>query len=264
METRQGFAKVNGARLYYEVAGEGRPLVLLHGFSLDTRMWDDQFEPLARQFQVIRYDLRGFGRSSLSTGEYIHADDLRALLDSLGIVRGAICGFSMGGGIAIDFALMYPQYVSGLIAVDSTLGGFRGTANWNVGAREYGVEVGRKNWLAHPIFQQAMQRPALAARLSEMINAYSGWHWLNHDPGRGAVPPAAERLNEIAAPTLIIVGERDLPDFHAIAERLHTMIMIPGSRREVIPGAGHMVSMEAPAAVNTGLTNFVTGLEFQR
>lgn len=106
MQARTGFAAVNGIRLYYEVAGSGRPLVLIHGMSLDTRMWDDQFEPLAQHYRVVRYDARGFGKSALQTGRsYAHTDDLKALLEYLDIEHAFIVGLSMGGGIAIDFAL---------------------------------------------------------------------------------------------------------------------------------------------------------------
>ena len=85
MHTRHGFVEVNGARLFYEVAGAGFPLVLIHRSALDTRMWDDQFEVFAQQYQVVRYDRRGFGRSALPTGSYTHADDLAALLAYLDV-----------------------------------------------------------------------------------------------------------------------------------------------------------------------------------
>lgn len=100
MQTQSGFAEVNGTRLYYEIAGSGRPLVLIHGMTLDTRMWDDQFEPLAAQYQVVRYDARGFGKSAVPTGEsYAHTDDLKALLEYLDIAHAFILGLSMGGGM---------------------------------------------------------------------------------------------------------------------------------------------------------------------
>ena len=103
-------------RLYYEVAGSGHPLVLIHGFTLDTRMWDDQFETFAREYQVVRYDRRGFGKSSLPVDEdYAHADDLAALLEHLGIDRAYVLGLSGGGASAIDFALTYPEAIDGYL-----------------------------------------------------------------------------------------------------------------------------------------------------
>ena len=109
MQIQQGFADVNGTRLYYEMVGSGHPLVLVHGFTLDTRMWDDQFEMFAGRNQVVRYDLRGFGKSALPTTEpYSHPDDLRALMTHLGIEHAFIIGLSLGGAVAVDFAVTYP------------------------------------------------------------------------------------------------------------------------------------------------------------
>src|SRR5919199_4121889 len=105
MHMRHGFVEVTGARLAYEVAGAGYPLVLIHGTALDTRMWDAQFEVFAQHYQVIRYDRRGFGRSTLPTESYTHADDLAALLTSLQVHSPVLPGHSSGGGVALDFAL---------------------------------------------------------------------------------------------------------------------------------------------------------------
>src|SRR5438046_7211282 len=114
--SRAGYADVNGTRLFYEIAGAGPPLALIHGFSLDTRMWDDQYAALSQRHRVLRYDARGFGRSSLPGAErYSHAEDLLALLRYLEIEQTALLGFSLGGGIAISFALAYPAAVDALI-----------------------------------------------------------------------------------------------------------------------------------------------------
>src|SRR5689334_19941744 len=119
MDMLSGTAEVNHTRLYYEVAGSGPPLVLIHGFDLDTRMWDDQFEVFAQHYRVVRYDVRGFGKSARPTEPYAHEEDLKALLDYLGIAQAHIVGMSMGGGIAIDFTLTYPEMTRTLILVDS-------------------------------------------------------------------------------------------------------------------------------------------------
>ena len=127
MHTDQGIADVNGTHLYYELAGSGDPLVLIHGNTLDTRMWDDQFEPLARRYQVIRYDMRGYGKSALPTADsYAPADDLMALLRHLGFGSAHVLGQSRGGAAAIDFALTYPEATDTLTVVDTVLRGFNG------------------------------------------------------------------------------------------------------------------------------------------
>jgi pimeloyl-ACP methyl ester carboxylesterase len=125
MDIREGYAAINGTRLYFQMAGSGQPIVFLHGFAGDSRLFDDQFEVFARHSQVIRYDLRGFGKSDLPTSQpYRHCDDLKALLEYLGIARADLAGQSMGGAIAIDFALVHPDMTRALILLDSTLDGF--------------------------------------------------------------------------------------------------------------------------------------------
>ena len=104
MEHMASMVVVNGTHLYFEQAGSGHPLVLIHGFTLSTEMWEDQFAVFARHYRVIRYDMRGFGRSALPTeGPFRAVDDLYALLDALGVSRTFVLGLSMGGGVAIDF-----------------------------------------------------------------------------------------------------------------------------------------------------------------
>src|SRR5215210_3813779 len=135
----KGMAEVNGTKLYYEsanIAGTGHAMVFIHGFTLDTQMWDDQFEYFAQQFQVMRYDVRGFGKSDVPTEElYSHVEDLKALLDHLEIRRSYLVGQSMGGGVAIDFALTHPEYLNALVLIDTALAGFEGSAE---GAARFG------------------------------------------------------------------------------------------------------------------------------
>jgi pimeloyl-ACP methyl ester carboxylesterase len=256
---------VNGTRLYYEVAGSGHPLVLIHGFTLDTRMWDGQFDAFAKRYRVIRYDARGFGKSAGPTGEsYAPADDLRALLEQLGVERAHILGLSMGGGLAVDFALAYPEATSSLIAVNSLLGGYQ----WQEfgatieamfsAATESGVDAARAVWLNSPLFEPALEKPDVASRIKQIVGDYSGWHFVNEDPAIAPAPPAIQRLGEIAGPTLVLVGERDLPDFHAIADTLAHGI--PNARKVVLPGVGHMSNMEDPSGFNEAVLGFLAGI----
>ncbi|MBI3733195.1 MAG: alpha/beta fold hydrolase [Chloroflexi bacterium] len=262
MNTQHGFANVNNTRLYYEVAGDGQPLVLIHGFTLDRRMWDHQFEAFAHHYQVVRYDGRGFGRSALPTAEpYDYADDLKALLDYLGIAHAHIIGLSLGGGVAIDFALAYPRMTDTLIPVDSILGGYRWRHEFGDSLRTlyslHDAQAATALWLNDPLFAPANAQPVVGAKLAEIVNEFSGWHWVNNNPWRQPEPPAIERLAEITAPTLVVIGERDLSDFHAIAGILQERIR--GARLAVIPGAGHMANMEAPEAFNKLVLDFLSG-----
>ncbi len=262
----EGFAAVNGTRLCYEVSGSGLPLVLIHGHGLDMRMWDDQFAPFAEHYRLLRYDLRGFGKSA-SVGEipYTHEADLAALLDHLGIARAAILGLSLGGRVAIDFALAYPAKTRALIAVDAAISGHAWSEEWNTRwkslrqtARTADGHAANEQWLAHPLFAPAHEQPAVAARLRKMVTDYSGWHWGNRDPQHKSDLPATARLRDVAAPTLVILGARNLLDFHVIANRIADQIT--DARKIVLPGVGHMANMEAPERFNAEVLGFLEGI----
>jgi pimeloyl-ACP methyl ester carboxylesterase len=117
-----GLLDVEGASLYYEVFGAGSPVVLLQGTSVDHRVWDEQVAPLAHAHTIVRYDLRGSGRSTAGAGG-THLDDLKALLDHLGFQRSVLLGQALGARIAVDFAVTYPEAVRALILVDLSLEG---------------------------------------------------------------------------------------------------------------------------------------------
>ncbi len=246
----EGFVDVDGGRLWYEVSGAGEPIVFVHGFSLDARMWEGEAARFGGDYTVLRYDVRGFGRSSLPTVPFAHADDLAALLAHLGWARAHVVGLSMGGGIAVDFALTHPARVRSLVLVDAVVGGFPwppGTAPLTAAlaaGKVGGVAAARVAWLASPLFAPSLARPDVAPRLRAIIDDYSGWHWVNDSPQRALAPPAWQRLGEIAARTLVLVGALDVPEFHAIAA--HLVREIPGARGEIVDGAGHLVNLEAP------------------
>lgn len=259
-----GFAEVNGTRLYYEVAGSGEPVVLVHAFTLDTRMWDDQFEVLARDFRVIRYDARGFGKSAApNPGEpYSNVADLAALLDHLDARRAHVVGLSMGGRFALDYAVTDPDGLRSLVVIDGVIGGWQWSREW-ITAYAPIVEAGRRRdiaqakslWLGLSLFAPARAQAPVGARLKQMVDDYSGWHFVNQNPERAVSPPAVGRLGTIRAPTLVVVGELDLPDFQRMSERLEREI--PGARRATIPGAGHFANMEAPEGVTRALREFL-------
>ena len=255
---------VNGTRLHCERAGSGQPLVMIHGDALDARLWDDQFAFFSRDYQTLRYDVRGFGRSDPPGVEaYADVEDLMALLDYYEIESAHLLGLSMGGRIAIDFALAYPESVRSLVLLDSGLGGYR----WSAEVRQYfgalfaaararGVEAARALWLKAPGHETIAEHPPAAVLFRRMVADYSGWFWLNEDPGIELAPPACARLEEIAAPTLVLVGERDNADCREIADELARRI--PGADKKVLPGIGHMSNLEAPRKVNELVREFLS------
>lgn len=264
MNWQAGLAPARGTNLAYVVSGSGDPVVLLHGFSFDLHMWDDQVEALAPRFTVIRYDLRGFGDSSPGSTQYTHAGDLEAVLDHIGVERAALVGFSLGGGAAINFAITRPDRVSALAVVDPSLGGFTWSAEFVAAqsairgtARSEGIDAARELWLGLPMFAPALRNPLSAGPIKGMVGEYSGWHWVNPDLGIPFDPPAIERLGSIRAPTLVIAGDKDSADFHGIASALEAGI--PGARKVVMPGVGHMANLEAPERFNRLLVEFLDG-----
>lgn len=266
MEKQSGVAEVNGTELYYETAGSGETLVLVHAHTCDLRMWDRQFETFARNYNVVRYDVRGYGKSK-SPSAKVHSPtlDLKALLGYLNIDHACLIGLSMGGLISIDFALAYPDLTDALIVSDSLLGGYkwkevgRDIANVYRIAAKHGLQMARDQWLQIDLFVPAMQNAEVAFELQQMVSSYSGWHWLNRTPVVGEEPLAINILETVAVPTLIIVGERDLPDFQIIADILERRV--PNSRKLDIVGAGHMANMEASSDFNSAVLGFLTEME---
>ena len=259
-----GFAEVNGTRLYYETAGSGGPIVLLHAFMFDTRMWDDQFDVLAGEFRVIRYDARGFGRSALpKPGEpYSHVDDLAALLEKLDARAPRLVGASMGGRFALDYAVTRPAEIRALVVIDTVVSGWQWSPGWLASyapivaaGRRGDIPAAKQLWLDHALFAPAREQPEVAARLKAMVDDYSGWHLAHPSAERPVEPPTVMQLGRITTPTLVIVGGRDLPEFHRIAE--HVGGGVASGTRATIPGAGHVANMEAPAGVTPAVREFL-------
>jgi pimeloyl-ACP methyl ester carboxylesterase len=258
-----GYVDVDGGRLYYETAGSGAPVVFLHAFALDTRMWDDQYEGLAREFRVIRYDLRGFGRSTVPQPgrAYTHVGDLATLLDKLDAHRPHLVGASMGGRCALDFAVAQPDAPRSVVVINTVIGGWPWSREWLTAyspvlqaGRRGDIAAAKAAWLALPLFASLRANAPLDARFTRMVEAYSGWHFVNADPERRLAPPALEQLGKIRAPTLAMIGDQDLPEFQRMAERVESQVA--NARRLGVPAAGHLPSMESPELVTKALRAF--------
>jgi pimeloyl-ACP methyl ester carboxylesterase len=256
-----GWADVNGARLYYEASGEGPVVVLLQGGQLPLEMWDDQFHELADHFRVIRYDVRGFGRSSPMQGPYAHRDDLHAFLRSQGVERASLVGLSLGGGIAIDFSLEHPEVVEKLVLVGPGLSGFKFSEDRGAWIDSMRVAWTTRDstrmallWLQSDYMKPAMRDSALASKLRS-LTVRNASNWVQPDSDRVIQPPAIGRLSEIRVPTLVILGGLDTPDIKAITDTL--VRAIPGARRVVIDDAGHMVNMEKPTEFSRAVLPFL-------
>lgn len=252
----------DGGWLHYATAGEGDPVVFIHGFALDSDMWDPQWPAFAQRHRVIRYDLRGYGNSSLPAGAYSHVDDLLALIDFLSARPVHLVGLSLGGRVALRVAAQAPEAVRSLTLADPALDGHTWTADWlqrwrkmTDAAKRGDLSSAKKLWREHLLFEPANKHPQVADALRVMIDRYSGWHWRHPDPGTAPAPPVAEALPSISIPTLVVVGELDLPDFQTIARRLAQELPHAGLR--TLAGTGHMSNMEAPRVFNELVLEFL-------
>ena len=241
--------------LQYEVAGDGDPVVFLHGFGLDAAMWDPQWAIFSASYRAIRYDLRGYGASSAPAGPYSHVDDYLALTEFLRARPAHLVGLSMGGRYALRVAVQNPEAVRSLTLADTALDGHTWSPEWlqlwqriTQAARRDDIAGARQLWLKHPLFGPAGHQPAVAAALETMVARYSGWHWREKDPDGTPAPPTAEVLATISVPTLMIVGELDLPDFRNIAQRIAADM--PHVTLRTIAKSGHMANLEAPREFN--------------
>lgn len=263
-----GFAELNGARLYYEMAGEGAALVLVHAGIADRRMWEGQFQALAQHYRVIRYDRRGFGKTAMVAGVYSHHQDLADLLGFLGLERVLLLGCSQGGKTILDFALEHPERAEALVLVASALGGFtfagqaprQGPA---LEAAEAQGDLARVNELELQIWVDGPQRtpeqvaPKVRALVREMnLIALSAPSDLGDE--QPLEPAAVHRLGEIRAPTLVVVGELDTPRTLAAAERLAAQIA--GARQVTMPGTAHLPNLEKPELFNRQVLAFLSTL----
>ncbi len=266
MTTATQFVEVNGTHLHVQETGAGRAVVFIHGATGNLNGWEPQVAAFAEHFRVVRYDLRGYGQSDVPTeAPYSHADDLKALLDHQSIDRVAVVGLSLGGRIAIDFATAYPDSVWALVPVGARMSGVPMDPDMTAllmqitaAFHQDGLEAAREIWFASPVFAGVRRRPAVAETMRGIVSAYSGWHLRNVDPEQELDPPAAQRLAEIGAPTLAVVGAEELPGNMAVADLL--VQQVPGARKHVIANAGHISNMEEPEAFNAAVLAFLQGL----
>lgn len=263
-----GFTEINGARLYYETRGSGPSLLLIHAGVADGRMWDAQMGPFSERYQVIRFDLRGFGRSSIPPGAFSNVEDVRALLDALQVDAAFVLGISFGGLIALDFTLAYPERVNALVLGAPSVSGAspsdRIRAFWEKegAALERGdltgaTELNLRLWVDGPHREPDQVDPAVRERVREMQRAIFEKEIPEDVDEIDPDPPAIERLGEVRPPVLVLAGELDLEEKLALVDRLEREM--PDCRKVVIPGAAHMLNMESPAAFNRAVLEFLSG-----
>ena len=264
-EVETGYVDVEGARLYYEVAGQGDPVILIHGGFLDRRMWDGQFETFARGHRVIRYDVRAHGLSRADSLPFSDHEDLHDLMAALKIPNATLVGLSMGGQISIDFALAYPEMTRALVLVGPGMSGYPFdspaiekyvddlTAAFQSGFPD-AIEMFTRYWCDGPEREPSEVDPDVRSKVLEMLEG-SEERWRYWQLNQQLDPPAYGRLNEIGAPTLAIVGGIDMPDVLGVVDRI--IEQVPGARKVVLPDVAHMVNMEKPQEFNELVLEFL-------
>ncbi len=241
----------NGIAQYYERFGSGPPVILIHALGLDHHLWDPQIPSLAARCTVIAYDLRGHGATDVPPGPYTMADfaeDLVGLVDALGFEQVHLAGISLGGMVAQEFVLTWPQRVRSLVLADTT-------SEYNQEARRQFAERARiaeergmgplieptlARWFTPPF---RTERPAEVTRIVDIL--------ARTNPAGYAASCRAisridftERLVNVTAPTLVLVGSEDTSTTPDMALKIHEYI--PGSLYQVIPDAAHLSNVARP------------------
>jgi len=261
-----GFVEVYNGRLFYQSAGSGDVLVFIHGNTGDHQHWDVQFDFFSKYYRVVRYDVRGFGQSSLPIEDkpYTDHEDLEALLDQLDIKNAHITGWSMGSAIAIDFCLAFPHRTKSLTLVGPWVYGYSSLAQqaMNADLAEVGAVISEEGlgaavdaWMKAPFFSATIVDPAAGDQFRKIANNYSFWVYTHRSPLRVLKPIAAGRISEIQVPTLILTAEQDIPACLEIADLLDESL--PDSCKITLEESGHLLHMEKPEIFNQHLADFI-------
>ncbi|MHA2225862.1 MAG: alpha/beta fold hydrolase [Candidatus Hodarchaeales archaeon] len=266
--TIQGYLSVGGGKLRFDTCGKGFPLIFIHAGVADRRMWDHQLSFFAENYQVIRYDLRGYGESQTDSVSFCSVEDLRTIFNEFKLQKAIIIGCSKGGEVALGFTLEYPELVERLVLVGS------GVVGYEPSDKDYWKKVldaiQRKDvhdivqltidmWVVGPTRKSTSVKPEVLELAKEMLStsyerplfSLLSKEWF-HDRTKNLF----QHLTEIKAPTLILIGEHDNLDLLEIANRLHEGIT--NSKKILIQNTAHLPSMEEPHLFNQILQEFIT------
>lgn len=267
--TTTGFVAIPGGSMYYEVAGTGHPLLMLHADVADSQMWNEQFATCAQKYRVVRIDKRGFGKTTSESGTFSLRDDLVALLRHLAITRTYIMGLSNGGSLALDFTLAHPEMVAALIVVAGGVSGQEQSAtsaemelfskyttleenNDSAGLLDFDVHV----WCDGPEQSEGRAAQTVRDQIRAMMTETNRNHQEKLQP-QELEPPAVDRLAEVQVPTLVISGSYDFSGTNGAMDLLARGV--PGAQHAIFATA-HMVNMERPAAFNARVLEFLAAI----
>ncbi len=254
--------------LYYEDEGAGTPVLLIHGHTQDRRIWDPVVPGLCEAgIRVVRPDLRGHGRSTRPDSGYHwidHAADMAAVLDDAGVDSATVVGYSVGGGIALEMALTMAGRVGSLLLMSPVMPdrAFEPAFMENLKqvarvARADGIAAAMAGpWAESPLFEFSFSKAGIREAAERITRDFPGAEYLTTE--RDAVKRSwavPDRLAEIEQPTLVLAGDREMPGFRAWAEE--AAAAIPGARLQILDNCGHLLPLEEPDRVATGIIEMV-------
>jgi pimeloyl-ACP methyl ester carboxylesterase len=263
-QASSGRLAVDGGEIPYDVTGSGPAVVFLHGGFMERSAWDLQIPEFAKSFRAIRYDIRPFGQSSAPAKPYRTSQDLLQLLDHLKVDRAHLIGHSFGGQVAIDFALTHPARVAGLVLVGAAPSGFTAPPEEAkliapiFAAAKQGEDAVVKAWLEHPMWSVVRSRPEVRKVLEDGTRRNMHVFAMSAPPYVPLDPPAIKRLAEIKAPTLILVGDRDMPSIQQVAAMMAKQIA--GASLRIVPGADHALPIGWAKEFNGAVLAFLKAL----
>lgn len=264
----QGYIDVEEGKLFFTHSGNGDPIIFIHGNFNDHHIWDEQIDFFSSHYRTIRYDLRGYGMSSTPEHPFTYVEDLKTLVDMFQLTNIILVGSSMGGGIALDFTLMYPHLVRSLVLVAPTISGafyplsisFHGIKNYmNTSFKGSGkaIETFIRNPFWHYIFPSSTKEEA---RKKVMDNVKKPNNFCRFPPKliTETKPSAIHRLHEIGVPTQIIIGDGD----HAFNKKNATLLsnQLNLATKIEMTGCGHLPFVEEPLQFNSLVFSFLSQL----
>lgn len=260
--------EVKGGHIFAEFEGDGLPVILIHAGYLDSRMWDSQFHLLKRQYMAIRYDVRGFGKSSDPDVKYSDGEDLRALMDHLGVKKAVLIGVSNGGRISLDFSVVYPERVAALMLVDFGIRGYKSSGNdedklWDTFKEveeRYAGFIEQKKYREAASIDVNIWTPLVKGELRDKLVEIATENVKKQAPYKEDLqvspsPPAFQRLDRLTMPVLMILGDHDVPGQIVQVRRVHEMLK--GSELVEIEDADHIPSLSSPEKFDGIMENFL-------
>lgn len=247
-----------------EQAGEGSPILLVHGWPLDHRVFEPQIRTLSRQFHVVTFDRRGFGQSEAPADLRQELDDIDRILASLSLDRVHLLGMSQGGRIALRFAVTRPERLRSLILQSAAVDGMESAVaniehipleDYAKLARAGRVDLVRERWMAHPMMAVDGQHPAARQLLDEILSTYKGTDLVDFSGSRYTFPlDVVDALRALQVPTLLLTGAHETKSRRAHAQKL--LALIPHVREIVFDHSGHLCNLVEPELYNRRVEEF--------